>query len=81
MKIGIIGSGNIGATTARLFVNAGHQVAISNSRGAQSLTSLVASIGADAKATTVQALAFGDVILCNTMEEERRVTIITIRIA
>ena len=29
MKIGFIGSGNIGATTARLFANAGHQVAIS----------------------------------------------------
>jgi 8-hydroxy-5-deazaflavin:NADPH oxidoreductase len=45
-------------------VNAGHQIAISNSKGPQSLESLVASIGADAKAMTVQAaLAFGDVIL------------------
>jgi hypothetical protein len=26
MKIGIIGSGNIGATTERIFVNTGHQV-------------------------------------------------------
>jgi len=40
MKIGIIGSGNIGSATARLFANAGHQVAISNSHGPQSLTSL-----------------------------------------
>ena len=55
MKIGIIGSGNIGGTTARLFVNAGNQIAISNSKGPQSLESLVASIGADAKAMTVQA--------------------------
>ncbi len=45
-------------------VDAGHQIAISNSKGPQSLESLVASIGADAKAMTVQAaLAFGDVIL------------------
>jgi predicted dinucleotide-binding enzyme len=28
MKIGIIGSGNIGGTAAKLFVNAGHEVAI-----------------------------------------------------
>lgn len=45
-------------------VNAGHRIAISNSKGPQSLEPLVASIGADAKAMTVQAaLAFGDVIL------------------
>ena len=42
MKIG--GSGNIGATAARLFVDAGHEVAISNSRGPESLTSVVKSI-------------------------------------
>ena len=65
MKIGIIGSGNIGETTARLFVNAGHQIALSNSKGPQSLESLVASIGPNsAKAMTVQeAIAFGDVVL------------------
>lgn len=65
MKIGIIGSGNIGETTSRLFVNAGHQIALSNSKGPQSLESLVASIGPNsAKAMTVQgAIAFGDVIL------------------
>jgi predicted dinucleotide-binding enzyme len=28
MKTGIMGSGNIGSITARLFANAGHQVAI-----------------------------------------------------
>jgi hypothetical protein len=33
MKIGIIGSGNIGATAARLFARTGHEVALSNSRG------------------------------------------------
>jgi 8-hydroxy-5-deazaflavin:NADPH oxidoreductase len=64
MKIGIIGSGNIGGTAARLFANAGHRVAISHSKEPLSLESLVASIGPDAKAMTVEgALAFGDVIL------------------
>jgi 8-hydroxy-5-deazaflavin:NADPH oxidoreductase len=64
MKIGIIGSGNIGATAAKLFANAGHEVAISNSRGPESLTSLVNSIGANIKAKTVEdAIKFGEIIL------------------
>jgi 8-hydroxy-5-deazaflavin:NADPH oxidoreductase len=64
MKIGIIGSGNIGATAAKLFVNAGHEVAISNSRGPESLTSLVNSIGANIKAKTVEdTIKFGEIIL------------------
>ena len=64
MKIGIIGSGNIGATAAKLFVNAGHEVAIGNSRGPESLTSVVNSIGANIKAKSVEdAIKFGEVIL------------------
>jgi 8-hydroxy-5-deazaflavin:NADPH oxidoreductase len=64
MKIGIIGSGNIGATAAKLFANAGHEVAISNSRGPESLTSVVNSIGANVKAKSVEdAIKFGEVIL------------------
>jgi predicted dinucleotide-binding enzyme len=53
MKIGIIGAGMIGAAAARLFVNAGHEVAVSNSRGPASLTALVANLGPRAKAMTV----------------------------
>ena len=64
MKIGIIGSGNIGGTAAKLFVNAGHEVAISNSRGPESLISLVKSVGPNIKAKTVEdAIKFGEVIL------------------
>jgi predicted dinucleotide-binding enzyme len=64
MKIGIIGSGNIGGTAAKLFVNAGHEVAISNSRGPKSITSLVNSIGPNMKAKTVEdAIKFGEVVL------------------
>jgi predicted dinucleotide-binding enzyme len=37
MRIGIVGAGNIGATAARLFADAGHDVVISNSRGPESL--------------------------------------------
>jgi predicted dinucleotide-binding enzyme len=64
MKIGIIGSGMIGATAARLFVGAGHQVAISNSRGPASLAPLVESLGAKARAASTEEVAsFGEVVL------------------
>jgi predicted dinucleotide-binding enzyme len=64
MKIGIIGSGNIGGTAAKLFLSAGHEIAISNSKGPQSLQLFVESLGPGAKAMTVEkAVAFGDVIL------------------
>ncbi len=64
MKIGIIGSGSIGATAARLFVRAGHEVALSNSRGGKGLGELVADLGAKAKAATIEEAAyFGEVVL------------------
>lgn len=64
MKIGIIGSGNIGSTLARLFVEAGNDVAISNSRGPETLAELVAKLGAHAHAATPQeAATFGDVVI------------------
>lgn len=64
MKIGIIGSGNICGTAAKLFADAGHEVAISNSRGPESLTSLVNSIGTNVTAKTVgDAIKFGGIIL------------------
>jgi 8-hydroxy-5-deazaflavin:NADPH oxidoreductase len=64
MKIGILGSGNIGATAARLFVAAGHEVAVSNSRGPDSLRELIRELGPQAHAMTLRdATRFGDVIL------------------
>jgi len=64
MKIGIIGAGNIGATAARLFVKAGHEIAISNSRGPDSLRELVTLLGPRAYAMTVEEAArFGDMVL------------------
>jgi predicted dinucleotide-binding enzyme len=64
MKIGIIGSGNIGGTAAQLFADAGHQVAISNSRGPESLRDFEKSSGSNIKAMTIEeAIAFGDIIL------------------
>lgn len=64
MRIGLIGAGMIGGTLAELFVNAGHEVAVSNSRGPDSLAPLVGRLGPDARAATVQeASAFGDVVV------------------
>ena len=57
MEIGIIGSGRIGATAARLFVDAGHDVAIANSRGPDSLTDLVQDLGESARPATVEDAA------------------------
>jgi len=64
VNIGIVGSGNIGATAAKLFANAGHDVAVSNSRGPESLVPLVEEIGSNARAATVEEAAdFGEVVL------------------
>jgi hypothetical protein len=64
MKIGIIGAGMIGSTAARLFAEAGHDVAVSNSRGAATLQALVDDLGPRARAMTVDdAARFGEVVL------------------
>jgi EmrB/QacA subfamily drug resistance transporter len=64
MRIGIIGSGQIGATAAALLTNAGHEVALSNSRGPESLLAEVQRLGANARAVTpAEAAVFGDVVL------------------
>jgi predicted dinucleotide-binding enzyme len=62
MKIGVIGAGNIGANAARLFVKAGHEVAISNSRGAETLTDLASETGARAMSME-DAARFGEIVL------------------
>lgn len=62
MKIGIIGAGNIGANAAELFAKTGHDVALSNSRGAETLTDLAAEIGAKAM-DLADAAQFGEVVL------------------
>lgn len=64
MRIGVIGSGKIGSTAARLFARAGHQVAIANSRGPETLSDLVEEIGENATAATLEeAATFGEAVL------------------
>ena len=62
--IGLIGSGNIGGTVARLAVNAGHDVVLSNSRGPETLAGLVADLGEHARAATAaEAAEAGDIVV------------------
>jgi predicted dinucleotide-binding enzyme len=62
--IGLIGAGNIGSQLARLAVAHGYDVVISNSRGPETLTALVAELGPHARAATVVEVAkAGDIVV------------------
>jgi 8-hydroxy-5-deazaflavin:NADPH oxidoreductase len=65
MKIGIIGSGNIGGTLTRRFQALGHDVTVGNSRGPETLTALAAETGATA-GTARQAAEHGEVVVIAT---------------
>ena len=62
MKIGIIGAGHIGGTLARRFRALGHEVAIANSRGPDTLAALAAETGATAT-TPAEAASGRDVVV------------------
>ena len=63
LKIGIIGSGNIGGTLGEYWIKAGHEVLFS-SRHPEALRDLVERLGPKARAGTPrEAVAFGDVVL------------------
>lgn len=60
--IGLIGAGHIGSQVARLAVANGYNVVLSNSRGPETLASLVAELGPKARAATVvDAAKAGDI--------------------
>src|SRR6476469_1512849 len=62
--IGFIGSGHIGGTVAALAIAAGHRVVLSNSRGPQTLTEVVGTLGPQASAATVDdAAKRGDIVV------------------
>jgi predicted dinucleotide-binding enzyme len=62
--IGLIGAGNIGSTLARLAVDAGHDVVLSNSRGPETLADLVEELGPRARAATpAEAAEAGDLVV------------------
>ena len=67
MKIGIIGTGNIGGNLTRRFRQLGHEVAIANSRGPESLAALAAETGATP--VTVREAAKGRDLVVITIPE------------
>lgn len=60
MHIGIVGSGMIGSSVARLAADAGHRVVVANRRGPESLGGLIAELGDEAAAGTVPQAAAAD---------------------
>jgi 8-hydroxy-5-deazaflavin:NADPH oxidoreductase len=55
--IGFIGSGLIGSTLARVAIDAGYDVVLSNSRGPDTLADLVGRLGPKAEAATAEEAA------------------------
>jgi 8-hydroxy-5-deazaflavin:NADPH oxidoreductase len=72
--VGILGAGRMGRTLARLFVDAGHEVRLANSRGPASLGDLVADLepGASAVEASEIARGAGVVILATRWEQLER---------
>jgi 8-hydroxy-5-deazaflavin:NADPH oxidoreductase len=69
MKIGIIGAGNIGGTLTRRLTALGHDVAVANSRGPDSLADLAKETGA--RAVTVNEAVHDRVLVIVTIPEKR----------
>lgn len=70
---GLLGSGNIGSTLARLAVDAGHDVVVSNRRGPDTLDGLVAELGPHARAATPEEAArAGDIVVVTVPFAARR---------
>ena len=62
--LALIGSGRIGGTVARLAVDAGYDVVLSNSRGPETLAGLVEELGPHARAATpAEAAEAGDLVV------------------
>ncbi len=68
LRIGIIGAGNIGGTLTRRLTDLGHEVAVANSRGPESLAKLAAETGA--KAVTVEETAHGRDVVVVTIPQK-----------
>ncbi len=62
MKIGIIGAGFVGRAIAKLAIQAGHEVMLSNSRNPQTLFSLKPMIGCEI-GTATDAAQFGEIVV------------------
>jgi predicted dinucleotide-binding enzyme len=61
--VGIIGAGRLGQAMARTALRAGRQVVLANSRGPESLASVVSTLGEGASAGTVHVAAGADIVV------------------
>lgn len=61
--VGIIGAGRLGQAMARTALRAGRSVVIANSRGPESLTSVVSALGDGVSAATVQQAAAAGIVV------------------
>ena len=68
MKIGIIGAGQIGGTLTRRLTTLGHDVAVANSRGPESLADLAAETGGE-PVSVKDAAKFGEVVVVTIPEK------------
>jgi predicted dinucleotide-binding enzyme len=66
-SVGIIGAGRLGQAMAQTALRAGRKVVIANSRGPESLTSVVEALGDGASAGTVKDAAAADVVVVAVM--------------
>jgi 8-hydroxy-5-deazaflavin:NADPH oxidoreductase len=66
-SVGIIGAGRIGQAMAHIAHRAGRQVVIANSRGPESLTSVVKALGDGVSAGTVKDAAAADIVVLAVM--------------
>ncbi len=67
MNIGIIGAGMIGETLARRLGQLGHQIAVANPRGPETLHRLASEIGATA-VTALEAARSGEIVVITIPE-------------
>jgi 8-hydroxy-5-deazaflavin:NADPH oxidoreductase len=72
LRIGIIGAGNIGGTLTRRLAALGHNVAVANSRGPETLAKLAAETGAEA--VTVEEATHGRDVVVVTIPQKNSPT-------
>jgi 8-hydroxy-5-deazaflavin:NADPH oxidoreductase len=63
MRIGFIGAGNVTKVMGRHLLNAGHKIAICNSRGPETLGALIDELGPGATAETKDQVVQSDVVI------------------
>jgi predicted dinucleotide-binding enzyme len=62
-SVGIIGAGRLGQAMARTALRAGRRVVVANSRGPESLASVVSALGDGVSAGTVDEAASADIVV------------------